>query len=154
MTPPDRPTGTTDDGVAHQRSEAAAQVDSLVAAALTGLSAMYRPDTHELVQTVRGAAGPFGPRLVPEGSNLRYAAIVALGLHLTDQADQRRVLQGETASGLTAYLVAQAGGHREARVAVTSVGPEGRPIVGSGVRTAYLADWPANASTAAANHCV
>lgn len=113
MTPPDRPTGPTDDGVAHRRSSAPPRAELLVATALKGLAAMYRPDAHELVQTARGSAGPSGPRLVPEGSNLRYAAIVALGLHLTDSADQRRVLQGETAASLTAYLVAQAGGHRD-----------------------------------------
>ena len=46
---------------------------------------------------IRGRHGPNGPHLVPEGRNLRYAAIAALGLSQVDPVDQRLVLAGDDA---------------------------------------------------------
>ncbi|MEP6799036.1 MAG: hypothetical protein ABI890_12840 [Lapillicoccus sp.] len=83
-------------------------VDRLVSLSLRGLPQMYRADSRAFVQTVRGAAGTTGPRLVQEGTNLRYAAIVALGLHHTDEAVQRQVLSGITAAELSAAVAKRA----------------------------------------------
>ena len=74
---------------------------------------MYLPGSHEMVQTVRGVAGPAGPALVAEGTNLRYGAIVALGLALTDEATQSDVLAGETVADLVGHLRSQAVGHTD-----------------------------------------
>lgn len=87
--------------------DAGLRVDGLVSVAVRGLRGMYLPATHEFVQTVRGVAGADGPQTVPEGTNLRYAAIAALGLHHTDEATQREVLHGDTAAALTGHLSAQ-----------------------------------------------
>ncbi len=85
-----------------------ADVDRLVALAVRGLRGMYHPSTHEFVQTIRGIATPDGPRLVVEGKNLRYAAMVALGLGHVGLADQRSVLAGDTAASLCDAMVEQA----------------------------------------------
>ncbi len=84
------------------------QVEDLVRVALSGLRAMYRPDSHRVVQTVRGRRSPSGPRLVGEGTNLRYAAIVALGLHRAEVGRQREILAGLTAAELSAIVSTQA----------------------------------------------
>lgn len=78
------------------------KIGELVALARRGLPAMYRRESREFVQTVRGRAGTNGPHLVPEGRNLRYAAIVALGLSRSRLEDQLAVLDGSTAVELSA----------------------------------------------------
>ena len=88
-------------------------VDHLVALSVRGLSRMYVPETHEFVQTIRGLAGPKAPSLAPEGRNLRYAAIAALGLSLVDPVDQRLVLAGDDVRGLVGHVVAQARTHAD-----------------------------------------
>lgn len=74
---------------------------------------MYQPETHHFVQTVRGLSGLDGPRLVPEGQNLRYSAIAALGLAHVDLADQRIVLKGGDVADLVDHLVARASTHTD-----------------------------------------
>ena len=71
-------------------------VDRLVDLAVLGLRAMYVPETQEFVQTVRGLSGPAGPHLAPEGRNLRYAAIAALGLALADIVTATQLPEGVT----------------------------------------------------------
>jgi len=90
--------------------DAAALVDHLVGLAVRGLGGMHVPETHEFVQTTRGVAGAEGPHLVPEGRNLRYAAICALGLAHVDTDAQHRVL-GTGVHDLVDAVVAGAGDH-------------------------------------------
>lgn len=87
----------------------AASVDRLVRCAIDGLPRMYRPESRAFVQTMRGLPSATGPHLVREGTNLRYAAIVALGLNHTDEGTQRRVLSGITAAELTTAVAKRAG---------------------------------------------
>ena len=82
----------------------ASVVDDLVALALRGLPSMYLSSSGQVVQTVRGVRSPEGPRLVGEGTSLRYAAIVALGLNRCAEASQRQVLAGATAAELMAMV--------------------------------------------------
>ena len=99
------------DGLAVAEEQVASldeDVARLARVAVKGLRRMYLPHTHEFVQTLRGIATPTGPRLAPEGTNLRYAAMVALGLDLTPQDTQKDVLAGDSAQSLTGYLVEQA----------------------------------------------
>jgi len=90
--------------------DAAALVDHLVGLAVRGLGGMHVPETHEFVQTTRGVAGTEGPHLVPEGRNLRYAAICALGLAQVDTDAQHEVL-GAGVHDLVDAVVARAGDH-------------------------------------------
>lgn len=83
-------------------------VDRLIRCALEGLPQMYRPGSRAFVQTVRGVASSTGPCLVQEGTNLRYAAIVALGLHHAPEDTQRTVLSGITAAELSAAVAKRA----------------------------------------------
>ena len=102
------------DGLAVAEEQVASldeDVARLVRVAVKGLRRMYLPHTHEFVQTLRGIATPTGPRLAPEGTNLRYAAMVALGLDLTPEDTQKDVLAGDSAQSLTGYLVEQATTH-------------------------------------------
>jgi hypothetical protein len=69
---------------------------------------MYVAASKEFVQTVRGRHGQGGPRLIPEGTNLRYAAIVGLGLGRCDEPTQRQVLAGATAAELVASVASRA----------------------------------------------
>lgn len=110
MSPTHPPATTTNDRFA-ALDDAGLRVKHLVTLAVTGLQSMYLPATHEFVQTTRGLPGPSGPRLAPEGTNLRYAAMAALGLHLTDDPVQRTVLRGETAACLTRFVGEQAQTH-------------------------------------------
>ena len=77
---------------------------SLVESAVRALPQMYLPDTAQFVQTVRRGAG----RLVGEGTNLRYAAIVALGAAGLDTARQKAVLAGSDAAQLAEQAAEQA----------------------------------------------
>ncbi|HEY7049795.1 MAG TPA: hypothetical protein VH373_21440 [Jatrophihabitantaceae bacterium] len=77
---------------------------SLVESAVRALPKMYLPDTAQFVQTVRRGEGG----LVPEGTNLRYAAIVALGAARLDTARQRAILAGTDAAQLAERVAEQA----------------------------------------------
>lgn len=81
--------------------------------ALRGLAFMYRPATREFVQTARGVATTEGPALVPEGVNLRYAAIAALGLAHVPEPTQREVLGGDTIADLMADVTRRALTHED-----------------------------------------
>jgi hypothetical protein len=83
-------------------SPAASFVDRLVALAVRGLPASFTPESMEFSQTVRAVRRATGLELVKEGSNLRYAAIVALGLARHDAADQSSVLAGHGVLDLVA----------------------------------------------------
>jgi hypothetical protein len=85
-----------------------ASVHGLLSLATLGLQRMYLPESQDFVQTVRQVPGPEGPRLVREGTSLRYAAIAANGLYRCDESVQRAVLAGATAVGLTRTVAAKA----------------------------------------------
>lgn len=67
-------------------------VDDLVDVALRGLTASFLPESAEFAQTVRAVRTSTGVELVPEGTSLRYAAIVALGLGTLGMAGHEAVL--------------------------------------------------------------
>ena len=76
--------------------------------AVRGLQKSYITDSAEFSQTVRQThAGP-GMALHREGRNLRYAAIVALGLSTVAPETQRVVLRGSTLQHLIETAVARA----------------------------------------------
>ncbi|MFV0429703.1 MAG: hypothetical protein ACK5KO_09805 [Arachnia sp.] len=79
---------------------ATSRASELVEVALTGLASMRYGGGPSVPFTLRGAAGGSGPEVHPEGSSLRYAAIVALGLGKLDHATQRLVLGGHLAADL------------------------------------------------------
>ncbi|KRD45505.1 hypothetical protein ASE38_01405 [Cellulomonas sp. Root930] len=83
-------------------------MDALVDLAVAGLPATYRPASAEFTQTVRLVRGRSGVHLQQEGTNLRYAAIVALGLARMSLDVQRRVLDGRTADELGALVAERA----------------------------------------------
>jgi hypothetical protein len=66
------------------------------------LQTMYQPATTTFPQTVRRGSEP--GRLVPEGTNLRYAAIAALGIAQLPEDEQRAALRGVTAAQLCGEL--------------------------------------------------
>jgi hypothetical protein len=68
-----------------------------------GLPASYISDTAEFSQTVRASrTTPESGELWREGRNLRYAAIVALGVASLAESAQRSILRGSTADDLVA----------------------------------------------------
>jgi len=77
----------------------AVTTEDLVATALRGLAASRLADGG-MAFTLRGAPGPHGPQLVPEGRSLRYTAIAALGLGRQPVDVQREVLGGSDAAAL------------------------------------------------------
>lgn len=79
-------------------------VDGLVNVALRGLASSFLPETTEFAQTVRAVRSSAGVELVREGTNLRYAAIVALGLAALREADQQAVLAGLTVHDLVSAV--------------------------------------------------
>ena len=85
---------------------AVAQPDTalLVDSAKRALPRMYLPGTAQFVQTARRSSSG----LRGEGTNLRYAAIVALGAARLDEAEQRGLLAGNDATQLTEAVTAQA----------------------------------------------
>jgi exopolysaccharide biosynthesis WecB/TagA/CpsF family protein len=89
------------------------EVGRLSDLAVKGLALMCLPEEHSFVQTLRGVPGPQGPRVVTEGSNLRYAAISALGLEQVAETEQRTVLGGPSAAEFTSHLARQARRHRD-----------------------------------------
>ncbi|MCW2758751.1 MAG: hypothetical protein JWO46_2497, partial [Nocardioidaceae bacterium] len=91
--------GTARLGALEQHDEAAADViRGLLDLAPRGLSAAYVEPTAEFAQTVRAVSGSAGVAVRPEGRNLRYAAMAALGLALVEEDVQRTTLAGRTAS--------------------------------------------------------
>jgi hypothetical protein len=79
-------------------------VDRLLSLALRGIAKSYQPATHDVVFT-RRCVGVEHLRVVPEGSSLRYTAMVALGMHRLPESDQRAALAGLSARELAAGLV-------------------------------------------------
>ena len=94
--------GHVDPRVAAIDPGTALTVRRLLALAPRGLAAAYRQETGEFAQTVRGVSGPPGVRIAPEGVNLRYAAMAALGLGRLPVEGQRAVLAGRTAAEVAA----------------------------------------------------
>jgi hypothetical protein len=84
------------------RQSVGAEIDQLCGLAVKALPAMYRPDSRQFVQTVRKDP-TVDTGLRQEGTNLRYAAIAALGLAWTAPATQRGVLAGWTAAELARH---------------------------------------------------
>ena len=84
------------------RQSIGAEIDQLCGLALKALPAMYRADSGQFVQTVRKDPSADGG-LRQEGSNLRYAAIAALGLAWAPQRTQLSVLSGWTAAELARH---------------------------------------------------
>jgi len=73
-------------------------IDDLIAVAVRGLSQIDGQPATEVPQTYRGLRSIDGPRLEPQGANLRYAAIAALGLSRMPEDVQRAALGGRTAA--------------------------------------------------------
>ncbi|WP_199824761.1 hypothetical protein [Cellulomonas timonensis] len=90
-----------------------ARVDALVALAVRGLPAAVVPAPGLFAQTVRAVRGDAGVTLRAEGSNLRYAAIVALGLAGLPPAEQRAAHGSLTAAELAGQVVERAAAHRD-----------------------------------------
>ncbi|HEY3087706.1 MAG TPA: hypothetical protein VGJ59_06560 [Jatrophihabitantaceae bacterium] len=76
----------------------------LVESAKRALPRMYLSGTAQFVQTTRLGSGG----LRDEGTNLRYAAIVALGAARLDPAEQRALLAGSDAAQLAEAVTGQA----------------------------------------------
>jgi hypothetical protein len=91
----------------------AATLAGLVDLALDGLVTAYDPHSARFAQTVRAVRTPSGVRVRPEGTNLRYAAIAALGLSRATTAAQHRVLTGLSADELAADVARRAAGHAD-----------------------------------------
>lgn len=88
-------------------------VDRLIELAQRGLGKMHRNHGSAFVQTVRGIRTPDGSILRGEGDNLRYAAIVALGLDLVSEGSQHLTLGGSTAAELAACTAKRAHAHAD-----------------------------------------
>jgi hypothetical protein len=73
--------------------------------ALSGVALAYQPDRGQVVFTRRRIQGG---QVVPEGSSVRYTAMVALGLHRLPEVDQRRALAGLSAAELANHLADRA----------------------------------------------
>lgn len=78
-----------------------------------GLGHMHRGTGLQFVQTVRGVRTNRGSVLEPEGHNLRYSAIAALGLSHLSTVDQQRCLAGTTLSELVSSVVERAIRHED-----------------------------------------
>ena len=71
--------------------------------------------------TLRGAPGPTGPRVAPEGHSLRYSAIAALGLGRRPVEVQRAVLGGRDAAWLARACLQAARGSDDGGAVALSV---------------------------------
>ena len=89
------------------------RVSSLMELAVRGLAEMYQPEGQYFPHTMRGVRSADGPQLRPEGDNLRYAAIVALGLARLPGPSQKHVLAGDDASQLARRVAARAIGSQD-----------------------------------------
>lgn len=81
-------------------------VEDLLAVALDGLPHMHREGTFGHTMRSTKSAGQWVERL--EGENLRYAAMVALGLSKCPESTQRKVLGFGTAADLARRVAARA----------------------------------------------
>ena len=88
-------------------------VSNLMELAVRGLAEMYQPEGQYFPHTMRGVRSADGPQLRPEGDNLRYAAIVALGLARLSGPSQKYVLAGDDASQLARRVAARAIGNQD-----------------------------------------
>ena len=79
-------------------------VEALVTLAVQGLPASFIPETAEFAQTVRAMRTATGVELVREGTSLRYAAIVALGLARLTTPEQASVLGDLSVDDLVAAV--------------------------------------------------
>jgi hypothetical protein len=84
------------------------RVSRLTTLARRGLSAAYDPVTGSFAQTVRGKPGGSGVSVHREGTNLRYAAMAALGLSRLPDAAQREVLAGRSAEEIATVTAERA----------------------------------------------
>lgn len=94
-------------GLASRAPETGIRVGHLCELALRGLQDMS-VGAGMVVQTMRGVESGGRRILRPEGHNLRYAAIVALGLSRLGEDAQRQVLKGSTAADLATISVDRA----------------------------------------------
>lgn len=98
--------GSTRRSVVHDGPADVALLDRLMRLAMDGLGRMYRPEEDIYCFTrafTREADG--GLRHETRGISLRYSAIVALGTHFLPEADQRRVLGGQSLDEFISGLV-------------------------------------------------
>ncbi|WP_448071235.1 hypothetical protein [Georgenia yuyongxinii] len=93
--------------------DSALRVGELVDLAVRALPAMWRPEKDEFAQTLRGVPSAHGPLLRPEGTNLRYSAIVALGAGRLPEDAQRTALAGQSAAELATGVARRAVGHAD-----------------------------------------
>ncbi len=84
--------------VAGTQPPVTARLRAVIPLAVHGLPQMRLGDRREYAQTVRAIRTPAGAALRAEGSNLRYAAIVALGTGRMSGSGQREALAGTTAA--------------------------------------------------------
>lgn len=89
------------------------RISSLMTLAARGLAIMYQPEGEYFPHSMRGVRSAEGPALRPEGDNLRYAAIVALGLATVPSLSQKHVLAGNDASQLARSVAARAIGNQD-----------------------------------------
>ncbi len=112
--------------------------------ALRGLPASFITDTLEFSQTVRESSTSETAELSREGRNLRYAAIVALGLATVAEETQRSVLHGSTATDLVDAAIRRATTSRDpgaiALVAWAAAEVNGEPNAKLLERIAHLLD--------------
>lgn len=87
---------------------AEAQVLRLLEVGQRGLTWSYAWKSGEFAQTLRRVTGPRGVLAWREGTNLRYAAMAALGIDRLGIVDQHGVLAGTTASELVAIVANRA----------------------------------------------
>ncbi len=80
------------------------QVDRLLAAGEHGLPWAYDWKSGDIAQTLRRDISRSQVAPAREGSNLRYAAMAALGINRLEVADQRAVLAGSTAAALASRV--------------------------------------------------
>lgn len=82
------------------------RVGELVALSIRGLPQMYADGA--FCHTVRLSGSGRHRAVKPEGDSLRYAINVALGLTFIDEAEQKRILNGDTAADLIKRTTARA----------------------------------------------
>lgn len=107
---PDKGLDSDLDRMFHLEKRSAAdrdRIQMLCDLAITGLERSYL-GAGRFAHTMRGIGAGSDRAAQPEGNNLRYAIIVALGLAWETTDIQRRVLNGQTAADLTKTAVAQA----------------------------------------------
>jgi hypothetical protein len=89
------------------------RISSLIRLAVQGLAIMYQPEGEYFPHTMRGVRSAEGPALRPEGDNLRYAAIVALGVARLPVLTQKHILAGDDASQLARTVVGRVIGNQD-----------------------------------------